>query len=311
MGHRAQGEGHGQPVPGIVARAPHLGGIPGLPQIAGPPFRIGLEAAASQHHSPGADLANAAGTLGGDPGDPAGSVPEQPDGSGLVAHLHPQLLHDSEPHFGKAHALVLGPHHGAGGPAYLAVHLDGAQGDGGLHLDPLLHQPAHGIVGAPDHDFGQIRVGAALGDPQQIRPEHLLGIGLHALVEAGHLLFRVGEDGQQIFRLVEGEPVEAPTVMGVSAAQFLGRLFQHQHPLRSRLPGRSRRSQGRIAGPYYDYVVPAVPFCHVPGFPKFKLIRLEISLPLVLRFPTAHIWKVISPNNYTMLGQTTTIKIGN
>ena len=46
----AEIERHLQPLPGVEARAAHLGEVPARPQIARPHLGIGLEPAAGQHH---------------------------------------------------------------------------------------------------------------------------------------------------------------------------------------------------------------------------------------------------------------------
>src|SRR6185437_1908359 len=82
---------HADAVAGVVARAAHLGEVPARSEIAGAPFRIGLEAAAGQHHRLGAQFAHFA-VLPHPHAFDAVAVEQQIDAAGGVADLDAAFL---------------------------------------------------------------------------------------------------------------------------------------------------------------------------------------------------------------------------
>ena len=260
VGQGAHLHRHAQTVAGVVARAPHLGVVPRAPEVACPPLRVGLEAAAAEHHRARGQVLEPVGPARGHSGDASAAVLQQPLRRGVVAHLDAHALGDAEPHRGEPHALVPRADHRAGRPLVGVAHLDRGERDRGLHLDPLAGHPARGVVGAADQQLGQLGIGAPVGHPQEIGHEEAMRVRLDAGVEAGHLALRVRHQRAQVVGAVEGDAQEPSAVVGVAAAERARRLLQREHARRALLARRHRRGQGRVAGAHHDHV----PVAHRP-----------------------------------------------
>ncbi len=254
---RAQLHRHAQPVAGVVARAAHLGMVPGSPQIAGAPLRIRFEAAAAQHDGVARHFGESLGPLDDHARDAAGLVLQESRDRAVVADLNALPLGRAEPHRGEPNALVLRPDHGARRPLERVPHLDGRERDGRLHLDTLPLHPAGGVVGPADQDLRQLGIGAPVGDAQEISHEEPVRVGLDAREEAGHLGLGVRHEDAKVLGAVERDSQEPAAIVRVAATKRPRRLLQRHDAPGALLAGGHRRRQGGIARAHHDDVVVA------------------------------------------------------
>ena len=86
-----------------------------------------------------------------------------------------------------------------------------------LAAHALLDNPGQNFLRLADHEAGELLVGLAAGDPEQVVPELVLGV-------------RAGED----FGGAVVGAAHVAGVAGVAAAIELGRGFEHEHATRPR-----------------------------------------------------------------------------
>src|SRR5262245_6486441 len=100
---RADVERHTDAVAGVEAGAAHLGEIPAGAEIAGAPFRIGLEAAAGEHDRLALKLADLAVMANAHAGD-AVAIAQEVERAGAVANFDAALLRRLGEHVDEAGA---------------------------------------------------------------------------------------------------------------------------------------------------------------------------------------------------------------
>ena len=106
----------------------------------------------------------------------------------------------------------------AGGPLEGVADFHRGERHRRLHLDALARHPAGGVVGAADEELRQLGIRASVGDAQEIGHEELVGVGLDAGEEAGHLGLGLGHEDAQILGAVEGDAEKPAAIVRVAAA---------------------------------------------------------------------------------------------
>ena len=248
---RADVERHLQPLPGVEARAAHLGEVPARPEIARPHLGIGLEPAAGEDDRLGAQVDQPSLMAHPHAGDAVVAL-QQRDRRSVVEDR--DLLA-----FGAAvqrlHQFLAAAPDMAGEPApelELAVDPERLAAEPQLKAHALLAHPQPGVKAPRDQNLGQVGVAAVFGQPADIVVILFLGIG--ADIDIGE--FVVADVGDQPGEVVEAVIDDAPGAAGkrrIAAAPVLRRDLQHQHsgaPLARRKCGTGRG----IAGPDHDHV---------------------------------------------------------
>ena len=143
------------------------------------------------------------------------------------------------------------------------------------HAQPRLH-PAHGVVRLVYKSANELRVGAPLGQTDQVVGIRLSRIRPH--VHPSHLGGRgVWDQGQHVLQTLMCESEQPAAERTVPAFHLGRRLFEHQHP-RSVLSRRQSSAHGGVARPHHDDVK-AVLFGHLfrPPPLQIRAFRLHVG----------------------------------
>src|SRR6185369_16729727 len=112
VGLRADVERHADAVAGVEAGAAHLCHVPAGAEIARPPFAVGFEAAARQHHGVRREILRHAIDLGAHAFDATRSA-QQRDAAGAIAHVNAEPFGVLEVSLHQAFAAAVGIYHRA------------------------------------------------------------------------------------------------------------------------------------------------------------------------------------------------------
>ncbi len=132
----------------------------------------------------------------------------------------------------------------------LAVDLVGLAAQARLQLDALARHPFCGVEAAAHQDFGEVGIGAVLGQREQVVEELRFAVG--AEIDVREVLLRQRRQHRdEIVDAAERKAESAAGKVRIAAALFKRSGFEHQHP-RAVLVRRDRTAQGGIAGPDHE-----------------------------------------------------------
>jgi hypothetical protein len=242
-GFDAAVEQHAQHGPAIVRRSPDQEVVGDVAPGSLEPLDIGFEAAGCRHEAGGADFVLSAFVLDDGRYEHA-AVDVEADDFGVVGDIDTELfrreIEGVEHRPAAAEEERIGP-----------AEAEGAA-ERGLEADALLGDPGQHLLRFMDHEPGQILVGTALGDQEEIVPELILGVGT----------------GEDFGRGVVGA-AHVAGVARVAAPVELGRPFQDKHR-GAGVPGADRRAERRISPAYHQDVVSTFRIDHLRPFPPLN-----------------------------------------
>ena len=225
--HCSDVQGHRDAVTGVEARAAHLREIPSGAEVAGTPLRVRLEAARSDDHGVGADLARVA--AGPDPHAPnAVVVRQQRKSAAAVANVDPFALDRCRQRIDETLPATLHLQRQPTPEGELAVDVESLPVVARLEAHPLGGHPAHRRIAAPHQHFGEVGIGPVFGDACHIGQELLFGIAA-VVVRRGLRVGHVGHEGTKVIDTVEGKADDARGEGAVTSAFVAGRPLEHGH----------------------------------------------------------------------------------
>src|SRR5262249_10569620 len=263
---RADLKRHADSVAGVEAGAAHLGEVPAGAEIAGAPFRVGLEATAGEYDRLAVKLAHLAVVADAHALD-AGAVREQVERAGAVADLDAALLRRLGQHVDKAGAAADRFDGKAAPELELALDLERLAAVDRDEAYALLAHPVERIKAARNQELDQVGIGAVLRHPRHVVEELLGRVG----AEVGGVDLGLGEVGDQRLDVPDAVVDYADRAGGdaaVAARFLLRRGFEH-HYLGALLLRRQRRAERRIAAAHHDDVILRhCPSTHSPSSPR-------------------------------------------
>ena len=243
---RAGLQRHADAVAGVEAAAAHLRQLPAGAEIAGAPFRVGLEAAGGEHHRPGAHGLDPAIVLEPDALDPV-AVMDQAERPRAVADADTGRPGDLRVAVDQAGPAAPGLQRQPAPEAEAAVRRpEGLAAVDRHEADALAVQPPHRPARFRNQPLAKVRIGAVAGQAEHVVVEAFLRI--IAEIGAGDLLFgKVRAQGADIVHAIVGEAEGAGGEAGVAAVLGLGRALQNEHR-GAGLARCQRRTEGGVAG---------------------------------------------------------------
>ena len=244
-------ERHADAVAGVVTGAAHLGEVPAGSEIARAPFRIGLEAAAGEHHRFGAQFAHVAMLAHAHAFD-AVAVEQQIEPARRIADVDAALFRRRGEHIDQARAAADGFDGEPAPELELALDLERLAAIDRNEPHALVAHPVERVEALGDEQLDQIGIGAVLRNPRHVVIELVGGVS----AEIGGFDLGRRKIGDQRLDVVDAVIDDADRARGeaaVAAGFFLGRRFAHDDAGAGFLC-RQRRAERRIAGTDHDHI---------------------------------------------------------
>ena len=217
-----------------------------MPEIARPHLRIGLEAAAGEHHRSGVQRLVALRRAQPEPSDAPGIVLDEAARAGFVADLDADGLGAAQQEVHQPRPAADGLNVHAAVKDLLAVHLVGLAAEHRHEAHAVPAQPRHGRAGIVDQRPGEVLLGLVARHLHHRVVEELPVMG--GQLDARLLRLReVGQHiGTDILQPVMDEAEAAGGEEGIAAPLLLRGLFEHDRA-GTLLARRNRRAKRRIA----------------------------------------------------------------